>query len=66
MDVFNGSREAFQMLRRLVTKGSLRNFNDVIAGELIRQGFARAHNEDLVLTDAGREAHLSLAIPRLR
>ena len=66
MNVFSGSREAFQMLRRLATKGNLRNFNDVIAGELIKQGYARAHDEDLVLTDAGREASISLAMPRLR
>ena len=66
MGVFSGSREAFQMLRRLATKGNLRNFNDVIAGEPIKQGYARAHDEDLVLTDEGRQASLGLAIPRLR
>ncbi|HWT29773.1 MAG TPA: hypothetical protein VN240_01970, partial [Propylenella sp.] len=65
MGVFSGSREAFQMLRRLATKGNLRNYNDVIAGELIKQGYARPHDKALVLTDEGREASLNLAIPRL-
>ena len=66
MHVFSGSREAFQMLRRLATKGSLRNFNDVVAGELIKQGYARAQDEDLVLTDEGRVASRDLAMPRPR
>ena len=66
MDVFSGSREAFQMLRRLARKGDLRNYNDAVAGELIDQGYARARDENLVLTDEGRVASRDLAMPRPR
>jgi hypothetical protein len=63
MDIFSGTRDAFQMLKRLVRNGQLRNFNDVIAGELIAGGYAMASEEDLLVTDKGREAFRSLAMP---
>lgn len=63
MDVFNGTRDAFQMLKRLVTKGELRNFNDVIASELIERGLACADGDGLAVTAEGREACRSLAMP---
>ncbi len=62
---FPGSRDAFQMLRRLVVHGTLRNFNDVIATELIDGGMASREHDELIATERGREASRTLSMPRV-
>jgi hypothetical protein len=63
--MFPGSRDAFQMLRRLVAHGTLRNYNDVIATELVEAGLASVRQNELLATDEGVAAARTLAMPRL-
>ena len=62
---FAGSRDAFQMLRRLVAHGILRNYNDVIAAELVQAGLASIRQNELIPTDEGVEASRTRSMPRL-
>ncbi len=63
MVVFAGSHDAFQMLGRLVGKGKLRNFNDAIAEELIRAGYAVVEGDELLPTDVGAETARTVTWP---
>jgi hypothetical protein len=53
------------MLRRLVAHGTLRNYNDVIATELVEAGLASVRQNELRATDEGVAAARTLAMPRL-
>ena len=61
MTQFDGSYESFRMLRRLAKRGSLRNFNDVIADQLVQGGYAIVQAEELVPTEKGSETVRNLA-----
>ena len=63
MDCFKGSREAFQMLRRLSAKGRFQHFNDAIAAELLGRGYAKLANGTLVPTSEGLDASRILKAP---
>lgn len=52
---FSGSRDAFAMLTRAVTRGSLRNYNDAIAEELLLSGHAVLAEGALVPSEIGRQ-----------
>ena len=51
---FPGSVDALGMLRRAVKHGSLSNFNDVIADQLVASGYATVEQGQLVPTEVGR------------
>ena len=63
--VFPGSREAFRMLQRLVGKGPMRNYNDALAEELTKRGFACVADGALIPTEEGRAAAARSAAPPL-
>ena len=60
MSEFPASWNAFEMLRRLVFRGNMSNFNAEIAAELIEAGLARIEGDELAATEAGFEAERSL------
>jgi hypothetical protein len=64
MKEFSGSWDGFEMLRRLVFRGSMRNFNRSIAAELIAAGLARIDGEALVATKLGIQTERSVKLPR--
>ncbi len=60
MEEFPGSWQGFELLRRLVFRGNLRNFNVDLAAELIADGLAVIQGEELVATALGIEVERSI------
>jgi hypothetical protein len=52
---FPGTKDAYNMLVRAADRGSLANFNDVIAEQLISSGLAVVEGSQLVPTETGRQ-----------